>query len=321
MAVRKYKSKKEKSFIYIGIVSFIILVYFVLGLIDRTVRVEYGTSQNQNGYYHYSYVSDLDYYNVANGLVKNDLKEKLNIIINRDIERISYFETKGYLSESDLSTTDKTKVYNVYDSILAPSSWQSTSWRVEHVWPNARLGVASVSEHDKNIASDLHNLRAGTPMVCHKRSDRFFSKGSGDYNLTEEGGFYPGDKHKGDVARIILYMFVMYEHLILTDDIGSLLNESDYYSPAGTRMGELNLLLKWHKEDPVDAFEKQRNQVIYEIQGNRNPFIDKPEYVHLIWENKEIKDLLASGESLSSNKGILISMLKEKNNEIFINKR
>ncbi len=61
--------------------------------------------------------------------------------------------------------------------------------------------------------------------------------------------------------------------------------------PEGARMGQLTLLLKWHKEDPVDDFERNRNEVIYEAQGNRNPFIDKPEYVHLIWEGKTIEDL------------------------------
>ena len=47
--------------------------------------------------------------------------------------------------------------------------------------------------------------------------------------------------------------------------------------------GKLSVLLQWHKQDPVDEYEKQRNEKIYEIQGNRNPFIDHPEWVEKIW--------------------------------------
>jgi hypothetical protein len=83
---------------------------------------------------------------------------------------------------------------------------------------------------------------------------------------------------------------IMYDFLTLTDD--NLEDESNHYTMAGATMGKLFLLLEWHKEDPVDDFERQRNQVIFEAQGNRNPFIDKPEYVHLIWENKTIEELL-----------------------------
>jgi hypothetical protein len=70
------------------------------------------------------------------------------------------------------------------------------------------------------------------------------------------------------------------------------------------------LLIQWHKEDPVDEFEIHRNEFIYSgiatdpydtpinPQGNRNPFIDKPELVHLIWEGKTIEDLTKQAESI-----------------------
>ncbi|HAU34782.1 MAG TPA: ribonuclease, partial [Lysinibacillus sp.] len=48
----------------------------------------------------------------------------------------------------------------------------------------------------------------------------------------------------------------------------------------------LSVLLQWHKDDPVDDYERKRNNRIYEIQGNRNPFIDHPEWVEMIWKLK-----------------------------------
>ncbi len=48
-------------------------------------------------------------------------------------------------------------------------------------------------------------------------------------------------------------------------------------------MGGLELFKQWHLLDPVDDFERNRNNVIYTYQGNRNPFIDYPEFVGVIW--------------------------------------
>ncbi|BCR36391.1 endonuclease I family protein [Mariniplasma anaerobium] len=319
MAKRRSVAKKQKSFLYIILVIIIAIGYYAYGLIDTAENANYSVDQNSDGYYYYTYVSNQDYYDGTNDLIGNNLKNELHDIINQDLERASYAEAKDFLAISDLSLTDSSKIYNVYDSTLVPTIWdEGVSWNREHVWPNSRLGLDRVNESNRTIASDLHNLRACTPGVNSSRSDRFYSAGSGEYTTTDDGGFYPGDDHKGDVARIILYMAVMYDQLILTDDLDALLDESDHYTPAGARMGQLNLLLKWHKQDPVDAFEQQRNQAIYEAQGNRNPFIDKPEFVHLIWENKTIGDLLNPDEPVSFQYAPIIQMIKENENDTYI---
>ncbi|MCD4826844.1 MAG: endonuclease [Acholeplasmataceae bacterium] len=320
MAKRKSKTSKEKSLIYIIMVVIFLFAYYAYGLIDTTENATYSIDQDANGYYYYTYVSSTDYYDGTNDLIGNSLKSELHTIINQDLERTSYDEARELLAISDLSLTDRTKVYNIYDSELVPSLWDGgASWNREHVWPNSRLGLDRVSGSNRTIASDLHNLRAATPSVNSSRSDRFYSDGSGDYTTTDDGGFYPGDDHKGDVARIILYMAVMYDDLILTDDLDALLDESAHYTPAGAKMGQLNLLLRWHKQDPVDEFEQQRNQAIFEAQGNRNPFIDKPEFVHLIWENKAINDLLNSDEAVHFENGFIALMIKENDYATYIN--
>lgn len=303
MAQKKKLTKKQKNKIKklpLPILLLLVLVvggyfgwvYVIKPYLDKQDPVTYSSSQDENGFYYYSTAPNNTYYTSANNLVGEALKDELNEVLNTGFNPTSYAQAKEILAEADQSLDDPTKVMNVYDGVFVNAVWDSTSWHREHVWPNSRLGMDRVTESGKNQASDLHNLRAITPRVNSSRSDRVYTEGAGIWTTTEVGGFYPGDAHKGDVARIILYMAVMYQDiLVLTDDLDLLLDESNHYLPEGARMGQLTLLLKWHKEDPVDDFERNRNEVIYEAQGNRNPFIDKPEYVHLIWEGKTIEDL------------------------------
>jgi endonuclease I len=287
------RTKRTAKSNLLSLILFIVvalIAYWYATNLEANDPITYGASQNEEGFYYYTLVSAQDYYYSANHLEGESLESALRLIVNEGFSAQRYQDAKDVLALADLSLSDPTKVMNIYNGALVQATWDSTSWHREHVWPNARLGIPRVTESGRNQASDLHNLRAITPAVNSSRSDRFFSAGSGSNQTTADGGYYPGDDHKGDVARILLYMVIMYDFLTLTDD--NLEDESNHYTMAGATMGKLFLLLEWHKEDPVDDFERQRNQVIFEAQGNRNPFIDKPEYVHLIWENKTIEELL-----------------------------
>ena len=91
----------------------------------------------------------------------------------------------------------------------------------------------------------------------------------------------PADAVKGDIARILFYMDIRYEggedepNLAVTEVLNNVADVPN--------IGKLSTLLDWHLQDPVDDFEMSRNEVIYGIQGNRNPFIDHPEYVSILW--------------------------------------
>lgn len=147
-----------------------------------------------------------------------------------------------------------------------PIPWDpNNNWNREHVWPQSLLG-ASASPSVRNIASDPHNLRASNPSVNSSRGNKYFDTLTGAYT------YFPGDAHKGDVARILLYMTVRYTDLSLVDG-----------APSTYQMSRISLLLTWHNDDPVDAFEEQRNNVIYSYQGNRNPFIDNPSWFETVW--------------------------------------
>jgi endonuclease I len=288
---QKRKKVKRSPIYRFGIILFGVLIVAISIYIqsqEEKEEITYSSAQNGLGFYYYSEVQDNTYYASLNGLEGEALKEAMHILLNQNFEPTSYGDAREFLANADRSIDDPTKVWNIYDGALAPYEWDAVSWHREHVWPNSRLGLERVDNTDKTIASDLHNLRAVTPAVNSQRGDRFFSDGSGEHQITDDGGFYPGDEHKGDVARIIFYMFIMYEELELRDDN---LEDLEAYTPEGAVMGILSVLLEWHKEDPVSDFERARNQVIYEYQNNRNPFIDKPEYAHLIFEDKTIDDL------------------------------
>ena len=304
---KKSSTKQLISFLFL--IAAAAITYWYTSNLPEAETPNYSSDQNTEGYYYYHTVGSSDYYFDANLLIGDALNDTLNQIITTGFTPLSYADAKTVLEVSDQSLTDSTKVMNVYTGLLVPAVWDSTSWHREHVWPNSRLGIERVSESSKNQGSDMHNLRAITPAINSSRSDRFYADGSGEADITDDGGFYPGDDHKGDVARILFYMAVKYDFLILTDD--GLEDESNHYTMAGAKMGRLSLLLEWHKEDPVDDFERNRNQKIFEAQGNRNPFIDKPEYVHLIWEAKTINDLTEPVET-GMHQTFLLSMMIEK---------
>ncbi|MCB9498622.1 MAG: endonuclease [Bacillales bacterium] len=118
--------------------------------------------------------------------------------------------------------------------------------------------------------SDLFNLWNAVRSVNQKlHSDHFFGE-TGTIGAPNLSGsiFYPGDEYRGDIARSLFYMTLMYPYLTLVDEDSENANEGTIY------YGFLNILLEWNREDPVSEEEIERNETIYETQGNRNPFID-----------------------------------------------
>jgi endonuclease I len=306
-----HRASKKKTSPLVTLLFLIVVVAFVVWYQqNQTEEPVYGAGQNEDGYYYYQNLST-GYYASAHLLVGDALKNELNVITNDGLTPQRYSDAKTVLAQADLSLTDRTKVYNIYNGLLVNATWDSTSWHREHVWPNSRLGMDRVDESGRNQASDLHNLRAITPAVNSSRSDRFYDDASGGPQTVTGGGYYPGDDHKGDVARILFYMYITYDFLMLTDD--GLEDESNHYTLAGAKMGKLSLLLEWHREDPVDDFEKQRNDVIFQSQGNRNPFIDQPAYVHLIWEDKLVNELIEPESTMTYKPtSMLFQMIVER---------
>lgn len=245
------------------------------------------------------------YYSAANGLTGAALKTALSNIITNG------HQDKGYSGLwTGYKTTDIDKNYENDGSILdiyserpagtdpykyTPGVNQCGTYSVEgncynreHIVPQSLFNEASP------MVSDIHFIRATDGKVNGMRSNYPFGKvgtatftslnGSKLGNSVSSGYsgtvFEPIDEFKGDVARMIFYFVTRYQNKLSTFSSGNMLGNSAF---PGLQTWELNVLLAWHNQDPVSQAEINRNNSSYTYQGNRNPFIDNPNYVNLIW--------------------------------------
>ena len=206
------------------------------------------------------------YYDTAEGLSGEALELALRTIVS-DYTYVTYDDARYILDETDADPAIPGNIIILYSMQSVSGVWDAgVTWNREHIWPQSYLG------DDTIMTADLHNLKPADPGENSSRGNKYFD------NLTTTVSYEPGDEVKGDIARILFYMLVRYEVLELVDD-GTLINTTSY------NMGLLSVLLSWHELDPVDDFERNRNEVIYSYQDNRNPFIDYPHLVELMFED------------------------------------
>ena len=220
----------------------------------------------------YAFEIDMEYYEEAINLNGQALRVALNNILHDGFINLLYGDARYILDEADMDPNNPNNLILVYLGDSVSSYWDGgLTWNREHVWPQSRLGVyVGYGEDDfPSKATDLHNLKPSDPDENAVRSNDYF-----DW-LKTSSTYEPRDEVKGDIARILFYMSTMYFDLTLNDDPASL-------SSLKT-MGNLSVLLEWNEIDPVDDFERNRNEVIYSYQMNRNPFIDYPDFAELIW--------------------------------------
>lgn len=226
------------------------------------------------------------YYAGAEGLEGTDLRTFLSNRVNQDYVGVNYGVARQALAKADVDPNNANNVLTIYSRESVKGLWDGKTWTREHVWPNSRLGIPRVTNTQINQASDLHNLRAIIQSINSSRSNKVYDV------TTTENTYYPGED-RGDVARILFYMILKYPILSLTDEIYSN-DPATNYTLEGAKMSRISVLLQWHFEDAVDQFERDRNEVIYTYQNNRNPFIDHPEFVEKIFDIEQ--DVFFSNE-------------------------
>ena len=258
------------------------------------------------------------YYDGIEGLSGDALKAVLNDIITNHTE-YPYTDDDtdvwDILRDADEDPDNPDHVLTFYTGLSLPKDCQDTNnppafctmeingeldtyeWNREHIWSKSRGDFSNSS--DLGAYTDTHHLVAAERTMnsiknnrlyedCHDGDDtNIEERGYGNYTCNE-WSFEPRDEVKGDVARMIFYMAVRYEgeegDLVDLEVINDAIQDRDSKLPF---YGDLDDLLRWHTEDPVSEWEILRNQTIYEYQGNRNPFIDLPELVELIWGSPE----------------------------------
>jgi len=238
----------------------------------------------------------IGYYDNAEGETGENLKNALYNIIKGHTE-FPYTDDPetdvwDILKETDRDPENPNNVIELYTgwSIEASQEWNlGSGWSREHVWSKSR-GDFGTSE---GAGTDVHHLRPADPLTNSAKNNRWFDNSdepylsggeyTGCFKNNENWTWQPRENVKGDVARMIFYMATRYEGENGEPDL-----EVINYIPSDNSTSEpvyalLNTLLQWHLEDDVDEWEQNRNNIIYNYQGNRNPFIDHPEFVTLIW--------------------------------------
>lgn len=232
-----------------------------------------------------SFESIGSYYKHTSGLEDQRLLISLNEIIRKNHMPLKYpAEVRKIALEIFEDPEDPNYVMCFHDkkSFLkenyGPAATKNTSdrWNLDHIWPKA-FGFI---EH-RTALSDLHNIGISEMNFNSKRSAGFFYDRKLD-SITKKIAVEPsrGFDSRGLISRACLYMALRY---IGFDNEPKLeLNEMEL-KIGENHLGSLDTLLYWNKISKVTCFERKRNYIIATAQGNRNPFVDKPEFADLLW--------------------------------------
>ena len=230
-------------------------------------------------------LAPVDYYPGVDGHDAQSLREAVSLVLEGG-DTVPYtstaFDTHDAIDILDASLEVEGSVELIYSDARATfDSWPG--YNREHVWPQSLgAGVGSPAH------ADLHHIFACDANVNSARSNKPFGECTTDCSSHPEAPdakynsdvFEPPTEQKGDIARALLYMDIRYEGNNGEPDLR--LTNDDVTSGCDC-MGSLSTLLSWHLSDPVDSAEEARNEEVFAIQGNRNPFVDHPEWVFVLY--------------------------------------
>ncbi len=257
------------------------------------------------------------YYDAATGLSCAPLKTALNGIITNGHIQLNY----GQLDDIQMPVTDNRTddngngnyVWDIYsDNPNGPEPYlvtfsqfatningEGNGWNKEHSFPNSWFSPTSSTGnfpgadmmHLYPTDQDVNSLRSNYPygVVATPTTTTLNGSKLGSSAITFPGYsgpvFEPIDAYKGDLARSTLYMVTRYQAEQPTWESyqtgGDVVMDGTTY--PSIEIEYLRMLINWHNADPVSAKEIERNNDVYGFQGNRNPFVDHPEYVNQVW--------------------------------------
>lgn len=258
------------------------------------------------------------YYAGTDGLTGYDLKTKLSTITTDGSQDLGYgglwvtyatsdvdkyYENNGTLLDmySERPTGPDAYEYIIGSSADGGNQCGSANqnnegfcYNREHSLPKSYFGgkdaVPMANDGHFVVPSDYYvNSRRGnfpygetaTPTWTSSNGTKIGTSNFPGYNGTI---FEPIDEFKGDFARMHLYFITRYQDKLTSfEPFHSAENPLDGTVNRGYKQWYINLLLKWAAQDPVSQKEIDRNNAVYARQGNRNPFIDHPEWVNMIW--------------------------------------
>lgn len=265
-----------------------------------------------------------NYYQNADVSSATNLKLSLHDII-KGHTKIPYTSTStdtwDVLDAADQDPDNAANVIDIYKNASYPKAGGgNTYYNREHSWPKS-YGFPNDGS-DNYPYTDMHHLfiadsgynssrnnkpyaLCSDPACIVKPTDANNNRGGSalEVSLTLGSGALDGiwqtwPARRGDVARALMYLSVRYEggthsstgvtepDLELTDDRTLIEASNTGGNEAKAYMGLKSVLISWHHEDPVDDFERRHNEAVFAAQGNRNPFVDHPEYADCVFESQ-----------------------------------
>lgn len=239
------------------------------------------------------------YYDSAEGVYGAALQLALHDIIDNH-NALSYDDLWDAFEDTDPRPENSNLVYDMYSDNPSGSeaytytfgsdqcgnySDEGSCYNREHSWPKSWFNDAypmytdlvHLVPTDGYTNGQRSNLVYGEVASASWTSTNGSKKGSSALSWTSGTVFEPIDEYKGDFARIYFYMATRYYY----EDASW--NSNDMVSGSQIKSGALDMLMTWHENDPVSQKEQLRNDAIYDWQGNRNPYVDHPEFVEYVW--------------------------------------
>lgn len=231
-----------------------------------------------------------------------ELQNGLSILMaNTQTDITAYKDLKTCLSTTDSDLMDDNSMITLYTRDIIDGTWNESLWNREHVWcKNHSNGLyTTIQENNKGAGSDIHHVRPALMTINSTRSNVPYGivNKSTATQIGDTGNYFgnnifePSDEIKGDIARILMYVYVRYSSSLnstydtISDKRGDLRITDIVTTPSGLEEDAWNLLLSWNDLDPVNYLEMNRNEEGQKLQNNRNVFIDHQEFARMCFDD------------------------------------
>ena len=238
-----------------------------------------------------SHAFDTSYYRDATGKKQAALKTALYKIMGNPTTKnygelwYWYYDTDRRSDKSCIDRYSNEVRYFSSQNGSALSGMNKEHGIAQSWWGGGTTGIGADLQHVMPSDTEANSRKSNYGMgVVTQQSwtngsikvGKGYAGNNGLVNMWE-----PADKWKGDFARIYFYIVTAYEGKALVQQEGANTMQNNTYPKL--QPWAYQLYLEWAKNDPVDAIEIARNEAVYKIQSNRNPFIDYPGLEQYIW--------------------------------------
>ena len=269
------------------------------------------------------------YYSSVGSLSGDALLEKLATISKSNHKYYTTYEDcRTMCPKSDKDPNNSSNFIDFYSGLSMPGTWNSSVWNREHVWCQSLSGglFTSTAESDKGAGGDIHHIRPLIDNINSSRNNNVYGEVSNRnsykkyydsakdsaastvtsgtlFGYLNGGVFEPRDTDKGDIARILMYLYMHYSNEVSANSSHSYAGNLKItnITSASTATAAWDMLVDWSNSDSVSTLEKSRNEYCASVTGVRNPFVDHPEYANYIWGGQTNTGDSSSGSGSSGS--------------------